>query len=90
MSVTWELLAPSKRRFLLQRLHSFQENYESDLNKKEIAHLVNNFVGFPTSWYHTFVNIGPILTILVPIKSPWSWLLIGTNFVKIGSMLTKL
>ena len=26
-------------------------------------------LGLPTCWYHNFVNNGPILTILVPIKS---------------------
>ena len=44
----------------------------------------------PTCWYHNFVNNGPILTILVPIKSHKPWLSIGTKMVKIGPLLTKL
>ena len=44
----------------------------------------------PTCWYHNFVTTGPILTILVPLESPLSWLPIGTKFVKIGPMVTKL
>ena len=44
----------------------------------------------PTCLYHNFVNNGPMLTILVPIKSPQPWLSIGTKMVKIGPLLTKL
>ena len=39
---------------------------------------------------HNFVNNGSILTILVPIKSPGSWLSIGTKMVKLGPLITKL
>ena len=46
--------------------------------------------GLPTCWYHNFVSNGPILTILVPIKSPYPWLSIGTKMVKVGTLLTKL
>ena len=49
-----------------------------------------NQIYLPTCCYHNFVNNGPILTILVPICSPWSGLSIGTKMVKIGQLLTKL
>ena len=42
-----------------------------------------------TFWVHTFVTIGPILTILVPMESPQRAQLIGTKFVENGPILTK-
>ena len=49
-----------------------------------------NQICLQTYCYHNFVNNGPILTILVPIYSPWSGLSIGTKMVTIGQLLTKL
>ena len=39
---------------------------------------------------HDVVQIGPILTNLVPYESPERGLTIGTKFVKIGPICTKL
>ena len=43
-----------------------------------------------TSMDHNFVNIGQILTKLVPTDSPGQGLSIGTGLVKIRPMLTKI
>ena len=45
---------------------------------------------FLTWWAHNFVNNGPFLTNLVPMKSPELDLPIGSKFVKNGPLLTKL
>ena len=46
--------------------------------------------GLPICSYHNFVNNGPFLTNLVPMKSPELDLRIGSMFVKNGPLLTKL